>query len=176
MAPPGKASSYPVVKPDKIEFGKKYPLVISLSPGGDAQTSVHLWQNVAVSHSWLVFASKYSKNGLDMLDTIDKLTLTVRSVIREHPIDPGKVVAHGLSGCGTLSHMNISEKPDFIKAIIVNCCMMHEYIWKENAGKVPKNRTILMLASPTDFRYAEMKRDRTFLEQRGWPTPDKPGF
>jgi len=43
--------------------------------------------------------------------------------------------------------------------------MMHASFFTPN---YPEGKIAVFLASPTDFRYGEMKRDRSFLEQHHW--------
>jgi predicted esterase len=59
--------------------------------------------------------------------------------------------------------------PDLIKAVVINTGMINEnYISQKS--KYPRNKLAVFIASASDFRYNEMKRDRKFLEDLGWKT------
>jgi hypothetical protein len=61
--------------------------------------------------------------------------------------------------------------PQLISAVVINTGMMHEN-YSQGAQKYmyPKGKLAVFLASPTDFRYGAMKKDRVFLEELGWKT------
>ena len=57
--------------------------------------------------------------------------------------------------------------PDRVRAVVINTGMIQPSFLTED---YPRGKAAVFIASPTDFRYADMKTDRTFLEQRGWRT------
>lgn len=65
------------------------------------------------------------------------------------------------------AHAFSYEHRDLISAIIVNTCMMNEYYLHESAT-YPAGKSAVFLASPTDFRYREMRRDGEFLLRLHW--------
>ncbi|MFA5140778.1 MAG: hypothetical protein WC728_16250 [Elusimicrobiota bacterium] len=59
--------------------------------------------------------------------------------------------------------------PELISGVVVNTGMMHEYE-KTRRDLFPRGKFAVLLASPTDFRYEEMRGDREFLRSLGWRT------
>jgi len=43
--------------PPGADFQERYPLVIALSPGADAQAMVNIWKPVSDKHKWVILAS-----------------------------------------------------------------------------------------------------------------------
>ena len=67
------------------------------------------------------------------------------------------------------SHSFSFHYPGLISAIVINTGMMDDY-YINRVSSYPKRKIAVFLASPTDFRYNEMKRDRNFLEKLEWKT------
>ena len=65
-------------------------------------------------------------------------------------------------GSHTFSYLH----PEQVAGIIVNTGMMHSFYKAQ--PNYPQKKKVAFLASPTDFRYGEMKSDRRFLEKLGW--------
>ncbi len=59
--------------------------------------------------------------------------------------------------------------PEQISALVINTGMMSPSL-RELEAKYPKGKIVAYLASPTDFRYREMKADRIWMERLGWRT------
>lgn len=156
--------------PEGIELDKKYPLVIALSPSADAQTMIEKWEEVAKAHKWLILASKEFRNGIDSMDNIsDNLAFLLKFIAANYPVDKSKVIMTGFSGGGMQSHAFSFYYPELIFAIVVNTGMMEEY-YNARRNSYPKGKRVVFLASPTDFRYHEMERDKDFLVGLNWQT------
>ena len=155
--------------PQGIDFSRKYPLIIALSPGGDASGAIRPWTAAAARHKWLVYGSLESRNGMDMQTTVDLLASRLDEVARAFPVDRKRVVATGLSGGGMASHAFSFYKPDLVAGVVPNTGMMHDSFQARGAS-YPRGKFAVFLASPTDFRYKEMQRDQTFLQGLGWKT------
>lgn len=166
-------STFLLYIPSSLDMRKPHPLVIALSPDGDVRGMIDLWQNVSEELQWVVCASKTYHNGMDLLGDIprlfEELVLNLDNVSRSVPIDRLRIIAAGFSGGGMGAHMFAYYFPNVISAIVVNTGKMHDY-YRNYKDRYPKGKFAVFLASPTDFRYAEMQRDRSFLEDLNWKT------
>ncbi len=155
--------------PSGIDPKKKYPLVIALSPIGDAQTMINTWVGVAEKFKWIIVASKEFKNNVDMNPIFARIVENLRVMVNDFPIDKSRIIATGLSGGGMGSHAFAFSYPNLISAVVINTGKIDDYFLSQK-NQYPKRKAVVFLASPTDFRYEEMKRDRIFLQSLGWKT------
>jgi predicted esterase len=153
--------------PPGLESGKKHPLVFALSPSGDALSMIATWTAVADKRRWIVAASTEFKNGLKFTELLEKMETALTSVEKSHPVDSKRVIVTGFSGGGMGAHAFAKFYPERVRAVVINTGMIQPSFLTED---YPRGKTAVFIASPTDFRYADMKADRTFLEQRGWKT------
>ena len=65
------------------------------------------------------------------------------------------------------SHGYSQFYPGRVKAVVANSGMIEESMKGES---YLRNKLAVFIASPSDFRYREMKSDRLFLEANGWTT------
>ncbi len=156
-----------VYVPDDLPAGKKVPLVFALSPGADAGSMIRTWAAVAEKHHWIVAASKEFRNGVAWGIVMPQVIAELDAVERAYAVDLNQVVFTGLSGGAMGSHAFAGWHPDRVKAIVLNTGMMNAQLM---VADYPRGKLAVFLASPTDFRYGEMHRDRKFLESHGWTT------
>ncbi len=153
--------------PSGLAADKKYPLVIALSPSADAHSMIETWIGVAEKHKWLILASKEFKNGIDMGPVLERIMTNVAILSMQFPIDQQRLIATGFSGGGMGAHALSFLYPKLICAVVVNTGMINDYfILKRKMYE--RGKLAVFLASPTDSRYENMKRDRIFLEGLGW--------
>ncbi len=157
--------TYLVYLPDGLEPGKRYPLVFALSPGADALGMISTWVAVAEKHHWIIAASKQFRNGQEFGPSLKEIEVELNEVEATYAVDPTEVIFTGISGGGMGAHAVARYYPSRVRAIVVNTGMMHASFFTPN---YPEGKIAVFLASPTDFRYGEMKRDRSFLEQHHW--------
>jgi predicted esterase len=158
--------TYLVYVPGGLDSGKKYPLVFALSPSADAESMIIKWQAVAEKHHWIIAASKESKNGVDVAILLRQIQAEFADVLQKYPAAPDRVIFTGLSGGGMASYAVTLAYPDQVWALVINTGMM---FYGEGApANLPKGKRAAMLASPADFRYREMNRDRAILAANGW--------
>ena len=163
-------TAYILYRPSEIDISKRYPLVITLSPAGDAMSMINQWKPISEKYKWLILASKEFRNGIESRPILSRL-VTIVKVLHDgrFPIDTQKIVATGLSGGGMGSHEFAFLFPNFISAIIINTGMINEYYLAQRSF-YPRGGTVVFLASPTDFRYREMKQNKEFLDGLNWNT------
>jgi predicted esterase len=162
-------AKYILYLPKGMETSKAYPLVMALSPSADAQSMINVWKPIADKYKWIIMASKESKNGMDMHQGLKDLARSLEGVCRQFSVDQSKIIITGFSGGAMCSHAFSYTYPEMFSAIILNTGMMHEYYFDKRSS-YPRHKVAVFLASPTDFRYNEMKRDKTFLDSLGWVT------
>lgn len=161
---------YLVYIPAGVDHSKKYPLVIALSPGGDAQSMINTWRSVSDKNKWIIFASKEFQNNVDMDKIMSSLlSIVSRDLLLRLPVDRSKIIATGFSGGAMGSHAFAFLYPRLASAVVLNTGMMHEH-YAQKKYNYPRGKLAVFLASPTDFRYEAMKKDRKFLEDLGWKT------
>ena len=164
----GKLADHPtylVYRPEGLKAGRQYPLVFALSPAGDALAMIRVWAAVAEKHQWIIAASKEFHNGQEFGPSLKLIEAELNDVERAYAIDPARVIFTGISGGGMGSHAVAKYLPGRVRALVVNTGMMHATF---PTADYPEGKAVVFLASPTDFRYGEMKRDRLFLEQHHW--------
>ncbi|MEQ8188888.1 MAG: hypothetical protein ABRQ39_13035 [Candidatus Eremiobacterota bacterium] len=160
-------ADYIIYLPSGISETDKYPLLIGLSPSADASGMIDFWKNTSEKYKWIIYASRIGRNGMDLDSSItDIATIIKRDILPAYPIDREKIIASGISGGGMASHAFSFLYPDMICAVIINTGMINEEYLKEPA--YPGGKIAVLLASPDDFRYNEMQRDRDFLQNLGW--------
>lgn len=154
---------------------EKMPVVFSFSPGGDAAYMVRLWQEMADEHHWILYASKEYRNHLDMNALYPQIRQRITQTLQHYPqADASRIIFTGMSGGASFSHAMNLEYPGVASALIVNTGRIWEDVLarhemsRENFGRSKK--LLVFLASPTDFRYQEMKRDAQLMQQKGWKT------
>ncbi len=160
-------STYYVYFPDGLAPGEKRPLVFALSPTGEPVDMISSWARVAEKHGWIVAASKEFRNGQDFFTLLRMVEAELTEVEQNSAIDTQRVIFTGLSGGGMGSHAFARYYPDRVTAIVINTGMMSEGL---HTADYPQGKLVVFLASPTDFRYDEMKSDRIFLEAHHWKT------
>lgn len=159
--------SYLVYLPDGWEAGKSYPLVFALSPGADAIGMISTWVPVAEKHHWIIAASNEFHNGLPFGPLLQEIEAELKDVEGKFHIDTSKVIFTGFSGGGMGAHAFSKFYPAQVSAVVINTGMMEISFM---TADYPQGKVAVFLASPTDFRYTEMQRDRDFLAGHGWKT------
>jgi len=142
-------------------------MVVVLSPGGDARGSIETWKAVSEKRGWVILASKEFRNGPDMEPVLLRLGGEVERTLARLRVDPSRVVAAGISGGGMAAYALAAMHPKVFSAVVVNTGMMRD-AEKGMGPMFPRGKLAALLASPADFRYAEMRGDREFLESLGW--------
>lgn len=160
-------ADYIIYLPSGLSPTEKYPLLIGLSPSADASGMIDFWKNKAETYKWIIYASKIGRNGMELDSSItDIASIIKKDILPAYPVDNERIIASGISGGGMASHAFSFLYPDIISAIIINTGMINEEYLAEPA--YPTGKIAVLLASPEDFRYDEMQRDRDFLQHLGW--------
>jgi len=160
---------YILYLPAGLQPNVKYPLVVALSPSADAESLLRVWQAPSERHKWIVLASKEFRNGTGR-EVLSYLASLIREIAAAYPVDTRRIVTTGISGGGMGAHAMALFYPDLISAVIPNTGMIHRNHISSRRSEYPKGKIAVFLASPTDFRYQEMKGDREFLESLEWRT------
>jgi len=128
---------------------------------------IRAWSAVGERHRWIIAASKRFRNGVAWDTLLPWLEAELADIEARDPVDESRVVLTGLSGGAMGAHMFAGSRPDRLCAVVANTGMMQESLKRDD---YPRGKLAVFLASPTDFRYEEMRRDRRFLESHGWTT------
>ncbi len=151
--------------PPRRDTKSKAPLVVALSPSADAAAMIRAWRPAAARHGWLVAASKTFRNGVDYDVIVKQFQSDLATLRRDYPVDEARIVVSGFSGGGMAAHALSQMLPGSFRAVVANTGMMEEWFMRQD---YPAGHLAVLLASPSDFRYAQMQRDRQFLESKGW--------
>lgn len=155
--------------PAGITDTKMYPLVIALSPTGDAQAMIETWIGISEKYKWMIFASKEFRTGVDMGPVLEKMMSEIAKLSTRFPVDQTRLMAAGLAGGGMGAHALSFLYPKVIRAVVVNTGMINDYFIGQKDA-YPRDKLAVFLANPSGLRYEEMKRDRKFLEGFNWKT------
>ena len=118
--------TYLIHVPDGLSTNKKVPLVLALSPGGDAASMIRVWARVADRREWIVAASKEFSNEVEYSIVFRQLKSELNGIEKSYPIDTSKIIITGLSGGAMASHAFARFHPDRIRAVVANTGMMEE--------------------------------------------------
>ena len=159
--------TYLLYLPKDTNADQDHTLVYALSPGADAASMISAWAEVADSHQWLIAASTVSRNGIDIDPVLVQIKADLGEILSEYAITPGRVICSGMSGGGMACYALTMAYPERINALVINTGMM---AYGGVVSGFPAGKTGVFLASPSDFRYQEMHRDRDYLDSLGWNT------
>lgn len=168
-APSGRTvqgPDYSLFVPGELTPAEKRPMVMVFAPDGNTRNLVQLWLPHASRYKWFVLGF----DGYHNTDDIEPIVANLRAVLKEleavYPIDGRCLIATGLSGGGMFSHGLSVLEPDAVVAVVPNVGMSQPDL----RPRTPRDRLAVFLASPTDFRYADMKADEKRLQGLGWQT------
>ncbi len=165
--------SYEVYVPENLQPGQKYPLIVGLTPDGHGKDEIDVLKPACNQNQSIILASNDVKNGPFYYEWAPKVTQAIEQAMKKYPVDRNRIYASGFSGGGMSAYWLVEDHPDLIKGLIINTGMM-PYASdppKDDPipGNFPKNKHAVFLASPTDFRYKAMKKNKELLEkQLGW--------
>ena len=162
-----ETSEYLLYLPPRMDTNLKHPMVVALSPSADAWSMIHAWEKAVGKHQWILFASKFTSNNRTFGENLNELVPLLRSLPEDYPIDREKIIATGLSGGAMLAHFLAYQHPKLIAAVVANTGMMDDH---PPELPYPRNKVAVFLASSTDFRYGDMKKNLEFLKGLGWKT------
>ena len=167
-----ESANYSIYIPQDMDYKVGHPLVVALSPSADAASMISAWKNVADRHQWIVYASKTFKNGQDVGPEMQLTMSDVTEVEKDYPVDRSRIIFTGFSGGAQGSHMFAFYYPQTIWAIVLNTGMIQPFYYQNETilSYYPRNKTAAFIASPTDFRYEQMKKDKELLDGLGWRT------
>ncbi len=157
--------------PEPDDARRPHALVFASSPTGDAREVLRPWKPAADRFGWIVVASNNYRNGRYSERDAALQLETLAFVKKEYLVDHARVYVAGLSGAAMHAYDIVGDHPELFRGVIANTGVM-PYHLKGNepfdAKSYPRGKVAVMLASPSDFRYADMRADRALLEAQGW--------
>jgi predicted esterase len=162
--------------PIGLQQGKRYPLVVVYSPVGDAKNSIMFWRNLAESWRLIVYASKTYRNAAEFTrqewqERLRSARSYVDQAVQRLPVDNQRVIFSGWSGGGAFAHCMNLYFPGLASGVIVNTGHLWDVVLADFKQRGPQgvNRpSVVLLASRTDHRYADMQRDYQALKRWGY--------
>lgn len=158
--------NYTLFIPAGLDPGDLRPMVMAFAPDGNPAPLVTLWQPHAARYQWFLLGFKDYRSTSDVTPMLESLRKLIKELASVYPIDPRCLVASGLSGGGMFSHILSVSMPEAIVAVVPNTGMSNPDL----RDRTPRGKLAVFLASPTDFRYQEMKADQKRLQDLGWET------
>jgi len=167
-----ETANYSLYLPKGMNYNINHPLVVALSPSADAASMISAWKNVADRHQWIVYASKTFKNGVCIGNPMQDILSDLSVLENEYPVNRTRIIVTGFSGGAMFSHAFTFYHPKNVSAIVLNTGMIDQLYYQNETYLqfFPRNKTAVFLASPTDFRYEQMKKDKDLLDSLGWRT------
>ena len=144
------------------------PLIVAFSPHADAHAMIRLWKGVADDHQWMLLASRAFRNGIDTSAMDVELISYLGELIHTYTLDPFKIVATGFSGGGMHAYDLAFQHPRLFCAVVVNTGVMRDD-WRQS-HTLPHQKLAVLLASPEDVLYEEMRLNQQFLLDLQWKT------
>jgi predicted peptidase len=150
-APDKKTLPYRLLRPDGVEAGKKYPLVLVLHGAGERGTDnakqlIHVWEKgtgplgrpefkaakafallpqCPDGRQWVnVPWGKGSYTSPEISEPLDLALKLTDAAIKEHPIDPDRVYVMGLSMGGYGTFDAVQRRPELFAAAVPVCGAM----------------------------------------------------
>jgi hypothetical protein len=161
--------NYLLFVPDRKNLQNDSIFIVAFSPSGDARSMVDAWKSAAEKRGWPIFASKTYHNG-ELPQTFNNDTFSdIGNASLELGYAKPKLVFTGFSGGGQVSHAFAFGSPSKVAAVVTNCGIINRG-FLNFTSYYPHNKTVLFIASLTDFRYEDMKQDKIYLEALGWKT------
>lgn len=161
--------SYLLFVPENLDMLNDSIIIVGFSPSGDAYSVIDAWRAAAEKRGWPIFASKTYRNGVLSEKFAPDVISDVDNVSSRLGYASPKLVFTGLSGGGQVSHAFAFSYPGKVAAVVTNCGIINPS-FLNYTDYYPHNKTVLFIASPTDFRYEQMKKDKVYLESLGWKT------
>jgi pimeloyl-ACP methyl ester carboxylesterase len=159
-------TTYVVYIPDGINTSQKYPCLIGISPNGRGDRALQFMKAACDQYHWIFIGPNQLGPPLPFLALDPMFQDAINSAIREYPIDSSKMFAAGYAG-GAMEAQHLAVLlPDKIQGVIANCGVIHGAGLQDPS--YPHGKTAVMLASPTDRRYIQMKENSDFLKARNW--------
>ena len=155
--------------PSEMSTEATYPVLLSLRSDGDARAAVEAWSQAAEKRRWIVVGSKECRNDVTFTELLPKLEALLKDVQKRYPVDSTRIIVAGYAGGAMAAHALVFSHPEWSSGLVINTGIMHPSFARQIAA-YPKGKWAVFLASPTDFRYEDMKRDRAFLEKFQWQT------
>ncbi len=149
----------------------RHPLVIVSSSNGHAIEALPAWQLAADTLDWIVVASDNFRDGPYSERDHALQMETVALVEHDYQIDRARVYLAGMAGAAMHAFDLAGDEPDVFRGVIANTGVMPHHRAGNaafDARAYPRDKLAVLLASPTDGRYQDMKADRALLEAQGW--------
>ena len=122
---------YALLKPQKVEAGKKYPLLLSLHGAGgrgNKNWERNCFANKVLSggemrskYPCFILAPTVSKQGSWKSESMDDVLELVGKLLKKLPIDPGRVYVTGQSMGGGGTYEAMARKPELFAAGVPVC-------------------------------------------------------
>ena len=158
---------YDLYLPSRPEKGKKYPLLIALTPNASADWAWETWKDLAPRHKWIVYACKTSSNTSGPAKVkYFQINERVKEVCKKFPVDEKRIIASGFSGASVGSQTFCYRYPSTVAGVITNAGSIFPGF--KNDPEFPRGKFAALMTSPTDHMYKYVLQDKAFLEKRGW--------
>ncbi len=157
-----------VFLPSRKTGSYRYPVYVSIPPDGKGWLSMLPLCALAQKKKWIIVSLDYSykrpPSPEELMKTIER---KLNSIPATHQVNKEQIYCGGLSAGAGLAFQLLNLRPDVFSGLIANCTKSSLDLI---TNKKAKQKKIVLLASPNDFRYKNMVETRSKFQNAGWST------
>ena len=157
------SQQYSIYIPDSLSKKEKYPVVYLCDPGGEADSAVLKYQQLAEKFKIILASSYLVKNG-PYKKNYNALNSMIQDVLINYPIDESAQLMAGFSGGSRIAYVYASRVTD-IKGIIASGA----YFPGNNNDFIPPRFNYTAIVGSYDFNYAEGLNMHNLMWQNNKP-------
>jgi hypothetical protein len=164
---------YEMFVPGSLKADEKYPLIIGFDAVGHGQSEVDALRAAAEKDKAFVIGVNDTGVGTTYETWGGRVDQSLNEVLAKYPIDSKRIYISGFAAGGMAAYWYAEHRGGRVRGVIINTALMpyegESPFDDKLPAAYPKDLPAVMLASPTDKRYASMKKARSILEKRaGW--------
>ncbi len=161
-----QGASFLVYIPDGCKKNQKYPWILGFSPNGRGTRVLNFVKEACDRYHWILVAPNNDGRPKPFLSLDATMLDTINTAVEKYPVDPNNMVCLGYAGGAVEAHHISVLCPDKVKGVIANCGIIHGAALQST--NYPKGKLAVLIASPTDYRFMQMRDNAQFLDGRQW--------
>ena len=142
--------SYELFIPSGYSKAKKYPLFVTLSPGGNGRDFEKSAGYVCNKMGFIMVGSNDFRNGVPSNIVLPKVDAMIADVSRKYSVDKSKIYIGGFSGGGMGSYFMAVRKPGFFKGLVINNGRIHPSYLKVGTMRKMRVKRVAIMSSDAD--------------------------
>ena len=155
-----------VYAPSAHQSDAHRPLVLAMSPGGDAVGMVRRWIPAARAVGWIVASTAVVRNGTPDAQDRRELAGLRDEVIRRFRADASRVVLDGFSGTGVGAYAQVLLAPGLYRGAIVE--NSHMGSWRSYGSRAQPGKHVYLFTRTDDFNAPATRELLGVMRSAGW--------